>query len=54
MFLSGDEIEDFDTGILNDASITRFPIMEGFWLHSNHILFFTLDVAKNDVMIEVF
>ena len=48
------EVEDVDTGIITKASSTHFPIMEGFEVHGDHFIFLTLDVTRNNVMIEVF
>ena len=47
-------MEDVDTGIQTSSSFTRFPIMEGFMVHGDHIVFLTLDVGKNNIMLEVF
>jgi hypothetical protein len=45
---------DVDTGIMNDRGMTRFPILDGFWLQSDYVIFFTLDVVKNEIFIELF
>ena len=47
-------VVDIDTGITNDRGLTRYPILDGFWLQGDFVIFFTLDVEKNDIYRELF
>lgn len=54
-FAFNDEnVEDFDTNIMDDVGNTHFPIIDGFWIQGDFLAFLTLDVIKNDIYIECF
>lgn len=49
-----DPSEDVDTGIQHGFGKTSFSLMDGFCVSGDYLIFVTLDIATNNVFLEVF